>query len=237
MEGLRLIDMLKLTALEQKILEEIQKYDQVTVLEISRAVRRPRESVSRSVNSLRDKGLVEFLSGRPRKIYTVPYGVVAQELVTKISSSLDDEKGVDSIHLPFMFIHNREAHHQLGMKLFNESENEVLSIVSGRGDLHPDFYKVMIEKIQKGVQYKLIILHYDEINKKMIENWKKNGFEVRFLPGEEINIEVYDRKIVQFGVRMLAGSREKVGMVIRNASLGKFMGEFFDNLWKKGEVV
>lgn len=229
----------KCSQLEKDVYRALSKKQRTTALQVSLLLNRPKESVHRALNTLERKGLVRRISGRPCRWYALPYETIVQDLVGSIYGGITITSQVETprIDLPFTFISNREMHHRLGMKLFGESKKEVLGIASGRGDLHPEYYKVMVEAIKKGIEYRYISLHYDKENKERLENWKRNGFIIKYLSGENLNLIVYDRKIVQFGLRLAEGSREKIGMIIENESFGKFMGEFFDSLWEKAEEV
>lgn len=187
------------------------------------------------MSSLVSKGLVVSTGKYSAKYRALPMEVGLGKYFESVSEKFRkvlQNKEVDFLGGPFNFITSRAEYHRVGERLFKEVRKEVLVIASGTGDLSADFTKVMVDAVQVGVVYKILALTLGEVNRDQLENWKKNGFLVRYKQGENINLVIYDREIIQMGFRLEPDSREKIGILIQNETLGKFLGEFYDYLWE-----
>lgn len=234
------LKVLGLSKLEIKIYKELLKSGAINAKQLASRVGIVTQGLYRPLRCLVERNLVMPVGKHPAKYETLPLEVAADKSVRKIKSLVETPgrigRLIDSM-LPFRIITNRKSYHKLGERYFKQTKSEVWLIASGTGQLSPDFTKTMFDAVTKGVDYRIIALSYGELNKDKIENWKKNRFRVRHKVGKGVNLVIYDRKIVQIGLRVQGGSREKVGLIIFNRSLAEFLGEFYDYLWGKAERI
>lgn len=219
-----------LSSLEKEIYSFLARNPKpATINEISFGLKRPVESINRSVNHLFWKNFVIFDKKYPKLISPLPPEI-------GVSNFLNDL----ALFLPSfspLFLPNRNLYHLTGKKLFGEAGRQVSSIVSGTGDLDPDFFMTMVDKVKRGLVYRLIVLKLDQSNLEKLNYWKQNNFQIRHLKGQGINLAIYDSSVVQIGYRLMGNSREKCGIVIKNQTLAVFMEDFFNHHWKKAKPI
>ena len=223
---------------------EIQVYDFITshpystVKMIATTLKRPVESANRVVNHLEIKGFIESIGKYPKKLVSIPLEQAISDYIgTGITSFSPKELSKKQLGKKLQVILGRKQYHQVGNKLFKRAKREILIAASGRGDFSPEFFKTMVDRTIKENIHKIIVYNVDSENKERLRNWKKNKFQVRHKQGKGINLNIYDREIVQVGMRMSDETKEKVGFVIHNESIGKFFGEFYDFLWKSSKEI
>jgi len=224
----------RISVLEESLYQIIAKNDDLTVKKLATLLKRPVQSINRTVNLLSKKGFIQILGKYPKKLKAIPLEIVLAQQFSQLSGLNTAELQND---FPLSFLPSRKIYHQVGENLFSQVRSEVLLISSGTGELGAEYYKTIVKKILAGVKYKILVLSNDEDNNDLVRNWQKNGIEVRYKKGKGFNLVVYDRKKIQLGVRVTENSKEKWGIVIKNESLGQFMGEFFDDMWNKSELL
>jgi sugar-specific transcriptional regulator TrmB len=224
----------RISPLEEKIYHTLSNNNNLSVKDLATLLDRPVESINRSVNLLIHKGFTQVTGKYPKHIKAIPLELVFSQSLPTLSDLISSEI---KNNFPLTFLPSRTIYHQTGQNLFLEANKEILMISSGTGDLNAEYYKIINNKIHKGVTYKILALSNDKNYKNLKENWKKNGIEVRYKKGKDFNVIIYDRNVVQIGIRIAESSKEKWGLVIRNESLGQFMGEFFDDMWSKAKPL
>ena len=191
------------------------------------------EATHRSLKSLRSKGLIASFGKYPTYFQALPMELGALAISQRFQKNL---KAGDK-PLPLRVITHRQKYHEVGEENFKRATKEVLVIASGTGDLSQDFTKTMFDATRKGVDYRIICLTFGKPNSELLENWRKNGFKIKYRKGKGFNLVIYDRKMVQMGIRLTESFKEKYGLIIRNESLSEFLGEFFDFLWKSSKEI
>jgi len=198
------------------------------------------EAVYRLVKNLKNKGFITAVGKHPAVFYPLPPETGLSKLLQdfrQIAQKIVGTKKMAAFSSPLKIITNRKKYHQIGQKNLSQAKKEVLSLVSGTGELGPDFVKAMVETVKAKVNYKILASNFDSSNQEKLKNWQKNNFQVRFRAGEDINLNIFDRQVIQIGTRIQKDSREKWGLVMINQSLGQFLGEFFDFLWKNSQKI
>ena len=230
-----LLNQKRISKLEESIYTVLSKENSLTVKKVATILKRPVESINRSVNSLINKGFVRSIGKYPMILRVIPIEIALSQSLPFLNNLISSE--ISQNIFPFTFLPSRQIYHQAGQNLFSKVRKEVLLIASGTGNLTPEYFRTITQQINVGVKYKMIVLSKNEFNKILMENWQKNGIEIRYKKGEGFNLSVYDRKTIQLGIRILNDSNEKWGLVIQNNSLAEFMGEFFDDMWKRSKPI
>ena len=229
-----------LSCLQRQVYITALGHDSLTVKEVASIIKRPKESVNRTVNLLASLGFITLIGKFPAKLKAVPVEIATTnhlnnlfQIPGQLSKNVKYAPNNDLLRV----ITNRNSYHQVGKDLFNQCQKEVLVIASGTGDLFPEFIKTMVDKVRSGVSYKIIATTYNQANQEEIANLQKNNFQVKYYSGYGVNLVIYDRSIIQIGLRISDNSKEKWGIVINNQSLSQFLGDFFDFLWTKSKNV
>jgi sugar-specific transcriptional regulator TrmB len=123
-----------------------------------------------------------------------------------------------------------------GAKLLDASAQEMLVISIGE-PLPPNLLLAVKNAVARGVSINMIVHKYDEENKAVIENLKKNGYIIRYSPGWGFHIAIYDQKNALLIVNNPEQTDERVAMFIRSVGLCKALRDYFYTTWRKAKVV
>lgn len=234
---------LGLTNLEANIYKTLRDSPNSTVKILSGSIKKPVESLHRSIQSLKSKGFVYVSNEYPKKYNTIPLKSIyinkiqdLDSIFNQLLTKSSEKTSLDKSNL-IRYIPDRETHHKLGEGLFNKLKEEVLIIASGTGEFKPSFFESMVRINEAGKKHRIIAMSLDEDNVEKLRIWKKNGIQIRHKKGKDFNIIIYDREIIQISVRIKEGSKEKEGFLIKNKNLASFLAEFHHFLWDKSEEI
>ncbi len=133
-------------------------------------------------------------------------------------------------------IFGKEPTHLVSAKLISQLKNEGLFI--SIGEPIPQQLLLSIKRaVERGVKIKLIVHKYDETNKHIIENFKKNGIEVRHYPDWGFHLGVYDAKKLLLVVNNPQQTDERIGILMASPGLAKAMRDYFYFVWQEGVKV
>ena len=83
----------------------------------------------------------------------------------------------------------------------------------------------------------MIVHKNDKENKQILENFKKNGFEIRHYPDWGFHLNIYDSKKSIITVNNPQNTKERVSMEIFSLGLSKALRDYFYSVWEKATPV
>ena len=83
----------------------------------------------------------------------------------------------------------------------------------------------------------MIAHKYDETNKDILENLKKNGYKIRHYQGWGFHMAIYDQAKTILIINNPQNTSERVAMFINSPGLSKALHDYFNSVWKKAKVV
>ena len=226
-----------LTELECEILEIFLKENtDLTAKQVSITLKSRGENVYRPLERLVRIGLIEEIITRPKKYSIRNFNLKTENSVKSKILELNKflDKGEDTEE--FIFLGNRNQYREEGVKLMNSIHKTLDLIVSGSSQ-SSDFFMNHFDLIQRGVSVRCLVTKYSPDKLDMLQKWKRNGFLIKKYDLEGIDLVIYDSYITQVGVKRDSDKKEKYGFVLRNRYIAKFMQDYFNNLWEKGEEL
>jgi len=122
------------------------------------------------------------------------------------------------------------------IKMTNETKKELL-IVSIGEPIPEDSLLAIRNAYLRGVKIKMVAHKYDQENKEILENFKKNGYEIRHYPDWGFHLVVYDGKKALLSVNNPKDTEERVSMQIPSQGLSKALRDYFYSVWEKATPI
>jgi sugar-specific transcriptional regulator TrmB len=237
------LKILGLTKLETATYLALGKSPQSTAAGLSKILNTPVESTHQTLSKLKQKNYITSSNEYPKKHQTVPSDLIRINKISESEDALNQllrlSPSLSETHQSnlIQYIPNRQTYHQISQEQLEKLKNEVLIIASGTGEFEPSFFNALVKINQSNKIHRTVVLSFDTTNTEKLKNWIKNGFQIRYRPGNGINLIIYDRETVQIAVHTVVGSREKQGFLITNKDLANFLAEFHNYLWKNSDII
>jgi translation initiation factor IF-2 len=90
---------------------------------------------------------------------------------------------------------------------------------------------------ERNVSIKMIAHKYDKDNKDVLENLKKNGYEIRHHSDWGFHMAIYDQAKTLLIINNPENTSERVAMFINSSGLSKALHDYFFSVWKKAKIV
>ena len=217
-----------------------------TAKNISKSINIYSPTVYRTARKLEKRNLIAILKTSPRTFQALPPQLSIPSYVKEKSISL--EKNADEItkimsqkifassstNVNLIFGINELFTESI--KLINEIKKELLII--SIGELITEELLLSINQArQRGVKILMIVHKNDKENKQILENFKKNGFEIRHYPDWGFHLNIYDSKKSIITVNNPQNTKERVSMEIFSLGLSKALRDYFYSVWEKATPV
>lgn len=202
--------------------------------------------VYRTATNLQKKKLINTLTISP-----ITYQVISPTLGLSLfakEKTFSIEQNIDQISkfLNKIKKHSKETRiemifgkyetYLIGKDMANNTRKEFLVISIGE-QIPQDLLLAVNKAHKRGVILRLIVHKYNNENKEILDNFKKNGYEIRYHPDWGFHLTISDNKEALLIVNNPKNPKERVGMQIFSQGLAKALRDYFYSVWKKAEVI
>lgn len=203
-------------------------------------------AVYRTGHKLSKMGFIAIIKNYPTIFQAIPLQTSAPAFIEKQTEMLQKLTN-DFANTPLEIEHNSyptninliygaNTIYEEGAKLLDSAKHEMLVISIGE-PIPPNLLLSVKQAKDRGVSIKMIVHKYDEENKTVLENLKKNGYIIRYSPGSGFHIAVYDQKKSLLIINNPKDTSEKVAMLINSSGLSKALCDYFHSTWQKATKV
>ncbi|MBI4067248.1 hypothetical protein HY407_02600 [Candidatus Gottesmanbacteria bacterium] len=215
-----------------------------TAKEIGRKLHIFPHAVYRAVKPFIIMGLVQRLNTYPASFKTTstPDGIDAYFLTLRntfleefLPKSKKQKRGTPH-DLNIFFIRSRQELLNYSNKDIRKAIKEVHHIVSGL-EIPADTILTLKEAAERGVKIKFIIQKLDEVNREMLQNWKRLGIKVKYFPLIEARIILIDEQIVYITSYNPYHKNEAIGIRLNYSPIARLMNEIFTKRWNLGKEI
>jgi predicted transcriptional regulator len=227
-----------LSPLETEVLGKLRSEEKsITIKELIHRIPDKGKNLYRPVKHLVKIGLVEEIHHYPRKYSTRNFELkVKASIYNKINALKRLVPDLNSIDDSIQILANRTEYKDFGKAQMQMVQNSLQLLVSGSPQ-KASFFAEHIKLAERGVKIQWLVTNYKEAGHNVYNNLKRNGIEVRKKSIEGINVIIYDSKVIQMAIKTDPKRKEKIGIVIKNEFLVKFLKSYFEALWSKAESI
>lgn len=202
-------------------------------------------AVYRTTKKLESKKLVAVLKTSPLTFQTLPpqlalpsfakeKAVYLQKEAEKTAKILAQKKSA-AVPTKIDLIFSRHEIFTLFDKMVEKTKKELLIISIGEPIPQNSLLSTK-RAYEKGVVIRMIAHKYDG-NREILENFKKNGWQIRHFPDWGFHLVVFDGKRSLLSVNNPKDTRERVGMQIFSEGLSKALRDYFYSVWEKAVKI
>ena len=205
-------------------------------------------SVHRSLAGLKRKGLVTTFGKRPLKLMAVDPKLALGKLVNdRYQSELATEQKIEEelkkhafleSELGVEFLESKLATYDYILPLLANLKKEMLILSVGE-PIPEEIFLALFRAIKRGVVVKMLAETYDETNRELLANWKKNGWQVRYLtnPRLDFTLTIHDGKSCIVQIRREKEKDQRVGIAMHNPAYAAAQREYFHALWQQAKEI
>ena len=214
--------------------------------EIGKLVNIYSPTVYRTARKLEKRNLIAILKTSPRTFQALPPQLSIPSYVKERSILLEksaeeitkiiSQKTLSSSSTVVNLIFGKNELFTESIKLINEIKKVLLIISIGELITEELLLSINLAR-QRGVKILMIVHKNDKENKQILENFKKNGFEIRHYPDWGFHLNIYDSKKSIITVNNPQNTKERVSMEIFSLGLSKALRDYFYSVWEKATPV
>lgn len=241
------LKLLGLTKQNIKVYLALSKHEEdLTAQEIAQKVRIWPNAVYRTCRNLEEAGFVKRIQAYPLtyraiKVSTAVPTLAAkkieklQKFTNKITSDLLPTQS-DPHPTDINLIYGAENIYEEAAKLLNAANKEMLVISIGE-PITPDLLLAVKNARKRNVAVKMIVHKCDKENLQILENFKKNGYIIRYFPGWGFHMAIYDSKKTLLIINNPENIQERAAMLINSTGLTTALHDYFYATWKKAKII
>jgi len=203
-------------------------------------------AVYRTARRLAKKGFITITEKYPTEFkaisleISIPISVSKQ--VRELESLLGNMDGT-SVNMEYnphpteiQLVYGANNIYEEGARLLDLSNKEMLVISIGE-PISPNLLLSVRKARGRNVAIKMIAHKYDKENYDVLENLKKNGYEIRHYPDWGFHMAIYDQVKTLLIVNNPENTSERVAMFINSPGLSKALHDYFFSVWKKAKII
>jgi len=237
-----------LTPQEARIYLLVFNNPKIRVKEIAHQLNIMIPSVHRTLHSLREKGCILTSGKRPIRLTAVPPSMCLAKLVNEdyqkrivIQKQIEDEVNKQMTgreELDVRFLESKQETFNYVLPIIQRLKKE-LFILSVGEPVPDEIFIAIVEAIRRGVEVKMLAETYDETNRELLQNWQKNGYQVRYLtkPLLDFTLTVHDGESCVVQIRREKEKEQRVGIAISNPGYTRAQRQYFLSLWEKAKSL
>lgn len=237
-----------LTPQEAEIYRALLTNQKLRVRDVAKQLGIMVASVHRSLAGLKRKGMVTTFGKRPLTLMAVDPKLALGKLVSErhqneltvkehIEEALkrqitpESELGVD-------FLESKQETFNYVLPIVQKLKKELLILSVGE-PVPDEIFIAIVEAIRRGVEVKILAETYNASNKELLQNWQKNGYQVRYLtnPRLDFTLTIHDGKSCMVQIRREKEKDQRVGIAIHNPAYAAAQREYFTSLWNKAKEL
>lgn len=218
----------------------------LTAKQIAETIGSLPHAVYRVAKKLKMKNLIGIAKRKPTSFQALPLTKSLPSLVEeKIENLQKINKKILSVKIPdkipssptkINLIYGKEEIYLEGAKMLNKTSKEIL-IVSIGENIPPELLLAQKRACERGVLIRMIVHRYDQKNKEVLENFKKNGYEIRYCQDSGFHLAIYDAKESLLIINNPENTDERVAIQIFSTGLSKAFRDYFYSVWEKAIKV
>tara|TARA_Y100000034_G_scaffold109360_1_gene140619 strand:+ start:934 stop:1680 length:747 start_codon:yes stop_codon:yes gene_type:complete len=236
---------LGLSNYEIKCYTTLIQYGNLNSRNIAKKSNVPPTSVYRNLERLQEKGFVSMIQKEPMVFRAIKPEIAIKTLIKRKMKNLKEfenesieelnklEKGkiIEKREEVLEIYKGKKQSMHITEELIKQSKKEFLIIGKGSKNSLLKIIHNLKFAIKRGVKIKFIITKY-KTNNPMIPLLKKMGLKLRYYPIDGFAFLLKDRSQTQMIIKM-PKKEDRIVLMIKNASLAKVHGDYFDSIWKK----
>jgi sugar-specific transcriptional regulator TrmB len=243
-ETLKLVQ-LGLTKQEASIYLILWEKGPMTAEQIAKHIKSLPQAASRSAKKLEFIHLVNSANTYPQTYRAIPPSVSLPSLIETKTSQLQAtaeqvtnrlSKTIPKLDTTMNLIMGKEESYMYGAKLLNQTKKEMLVISVGEA-IPEELLLSVLKARNRGVKIRMIIQKYDDQNKEIVKNFKKNGYEIRFAPSKGFSLAVYDGKQSLLIINNTETTKEHAAVHIMSNGLSESLMDYFYKIWETAILV
>lgn len=219
---------------------------ELTIKDISRRLNLLPQAVYRTVKNLENKKMVAILDVFPVRIQAFSPNLAlpvlvkektmrmektaaetANQLVSGITHSLDTQVNI---------IYGQDTIYAAAAKMIEYTKKELLIISIGES-IPPDLLLANKSATDRGVKIKMIVYKNDSENRQILDNFKKNGYKIRYYPNWGFHMAIYDNRETLLIVNNPQQTQQRVAMQLFSSGLSTALRDYFYSVWKKAKEI
>jgi len=237
-----------LTPQEADIYVLVLRNSKIKVKEIADQLKIMVSGVHRTLHSLRIKGCVLTSGKRPITLTAVPPSMCLSKLVNEdyqkrivIQKQIEEEVNRQTTgreELDVQFLESKQETYNYVLPIIQKLKKE-LFILSVGEPVPDEIFVAIVEAIRRGITVKMLAETYNESNRELLQNWQKNGYEVRYLPKQspDFTLTIHDGKSCVVQIRREKEKEQRVGIAISNPGYTQAQRQYFLSLWAKAKPI
>lgn len=250
LEGLRAAD---LTEYESKAYIALVIHGSLSGNDVHKLSGIPHGKTYFALESLKQKGFVNVIAGRPKLFKAVDPEVALKDILKKkaeraeaiyqhVPTMLSDMQrtGLKGEAITEKIQYITQESPSL-FKRFYRSSKRYLNVIYTYEERHYDRLPIVDELLENGVQVRFVVTKITPKNLAWMEDDIKRGAEVRYYPVENLRVVVRDDEEVIIGLLNPKNPKDRLYLHAESEGLAKSMKIYFDYIWEKakpmGEVV
>jgi len=238
---------LGLTRQEAQIYLILNEVGPMSAKEIAKNIKIFTPSVYRIIKKLEKKRLVAIFKTIPFTFQSIPpplaLSAYAKEKAIFLQKEAEEtaklflsKETTTTNPTKINLIFGRHELFSKATEMINTLKKELLIISIGE-PLPQDLLLAVNHAHKRGVIVQMITHKYNQENKEVLENFKKNGYIIRHYPDSGFHLIIYDGKQAMLAVNNPEKLEERVTMQIFSPGLSKALRDYFYSIWKKATHV
>lgn len=239
---LQLLVKFGLTKQEANIYFVLWQKGSLTAQKVAEIIGSLPHAVYRAAKKLEENRLISIIKTKPITFQaispTFALSAFVKEKVTSLQLLADEATNCMVQEAPsknptvMNLIMGQDATYMYGAKLLDKTKSEMLVI--SLGEAIPQGLLLSVKKAhERGVMIRMIAQKYDAENKEILENFEKNGYEIRHFPSKGFHLAIYDGQQSLLIVSNPQKPQERAAVHIASYELSKFLRDYYYTIWKK----
>ena len=203
-------------------------------------------AVYRTTKRLSTKGFISILNTFPASYKAIDPRFILQitakrksdELIANAIETIKLLKGNNTLHKyhQLQFSPDKDKFYTIGKDIVDKARKEILII--SIGETIPKELLLSMRKAKKrDVQIFMIVQKYDKNNIGVIENFKKNGYKIKYFPEKGFHLVVTDCRNLILGTTNPKNTNERISIQLLSRGLSKALRDYFYSVWEKAHRV
>lgn len=210
----------------------------------------PQGKVYLVIQSLQDKGFLTTTDVKPKVFTPVNPEIAVKDVIeNKINNLsrlkkevLDEFKTIkkpeieENIIEKIQVFSGKKPRYALNDRLFENAKREVRFMHTYEVRFY-SFVRLVHETVKRGIKVKFLAISVNEKTLEWIKEDIRAGVEVRYLPVDDIRIQIMDESESRVSVVNPKDTRDRVTIYFHHGEMSKHLSSYFDTLWNKAKKV
>lgn len=237
---------LGLSEYEVKTYITLLKEGTITGNKLSRLSKVPQGKIYHTLHKLADKGFITILNSKPKFFKANDPSIAIKQHIKKQKQKLYElEHDLPKTLKQLKRTRKQETDEKvslfLGKKntfapiwhLFETAQSSIDFMFTFEKLQHKSL-RLLLEKQKQGIKIRVL---GTKMNKPLMKQFVKYGFQVRYYPVEELRIINKDKKESVIMIVNPKDLMDRTSMLIESKELSKGLAHYFDQVWRKAKII